>query len=160
MQCFVWLLLLAGVFFVLLSLVRWFEQITEAVDNRWWNKVTLLVLCPPAVWFFPSRVSAGRPTAAPRHEPVRGFGVGTERTGREQGSIPIAKTASGVPSASDVVVSGAPMTDGPPPGTPPEFIGLPKIPPKPKRSSPAVDPEKIAKLRQKMKEQGMLGDDE
>src|SRR4051794_40885920 len=96
MQCFVWLLLLVGVFFVLLSLVRWFEQVTEAVDNRWWNKTALLVLCPFAVWFFPSRVSAGRPSTVPRHEPVRGFGVGTERSGRTEQveSIPIAKTAS------------------------------------------------------------------
>jgi len=156
MQCFVWLLLLVGVFFVLLSLVRWFEQITEAVEARWWNKVTLLLAFPFAVWLFPSRVSAGRPTAVPRHEPIRGFGVAPQRSAPED-SIPIAKTASGVAPSS--VAPPAPIpVDGPPSGTPAEFIGLPKIPPK-KPKAP-VDPEKIAKLRQKMKEQGMLpGDD-
>ena len=63
MQCFVWPLLLIGAVFVLLSLVRWFEQITDAVDARWWNKTALLLACPFSVWLFPSRVSAGRPTA-------------------------------------------------------------------------------------------------
>ena len=48
----------------------------------------------------------------------------------------------------------APPADGPPPGTPSEFLGLPKIPPKKKPA--AVDPDKLAKLRQKMREQGML----
>jgi hypothetical protein len=40
---------------------------------------------------------------------------------------------------------------------------MPVIPPKKKPARPAVDPEKIAKLRQKMREQGMLpeeGDDQ
>jgi hypothetical protein len=65
-----------------------------------------------------------------------------------------------LPKGGIVDPSIAPPTqsDGPPPGTPKEFIGLPKIPPKKPRA--AVDPEKVAKLRQKMKEQGMLGSDE
>ncbi len=164
MGCFAWLLVLVGAVFVLLSLVRWFEQITEAVEARWWNKTSLLLACPFAVWLFPSRVSAGRPTAVPRHEPVRGFGVAPQRSASED-SIPIAKTASDVATASRAPQAAATtiaaQTDGPPPGTPAEFIGLPKIPPKkPKGAAPAVDPEKVAKLRQKMKEQGMLGDDE
>jgi hypothetical protein len=49
--------------------------------------------------------------------------------------------------------------DGPPPGTPPEFMGMPVIPAKKKATRPAVYPEKLAKLKQKMKEQGMLGDE-
>jgi hypothetical protein len=32
--------------------------------------------------------------------------------------------------------------------------------PKKKSSKPAVDPEKLAKLKQKMREQGMLGNDQ
>jgi hypothetical protein len=136
MECFLSLLLLAGALFVLLSLVRWFEQITDAVDQRWWNKTTLLVLFPFASWFFPSRVSAGRPTAVPHHEPVRGFGI--------------------VPQRAETVEPT--KVDGPPPGTPPEFIGLPKIPPK-KKTSTAIDPEKLAKLKEKMKQQGMLNDE-
>jgi hypothetical protein len=162
MGCFTSLSLVIGAVFVLLSLVRWFEQITEAVEARWWNKTALLLACPFAVWLFPSRVSAGRPTAVPRHEPVRGFGVAPQR-GAPEDSIPIAKTASDVaePSRAPQAAATASQTDGPPPGTPPEFIGLPKIPPKKlKGASPAVDPEKIAKLRQKMREQGMLGDQE
>ena len=55
--------------------------------------------------------------------------------------------------------SGTP--DGPPPGTPKEFIGMPVIPPKkPGGQKPPVDPDKIAKLKQKMREQGMLNDEE
>src|SRR5436190_217271 len=60
--------------FVLVSFIRWFEQTAEAVDNRWWNKVTVLLMMPFAVWFFPSKISAGRATPVPKHEPVRGFG--------------------------------------------------------------------------------------
>jgi hypothetical protein len=135
--CIVPLIALALAVFVLLSVLRWFEQITEAVDAGWWNKVALLLVMPFATWLFPSRVSAGRPTAVPHHEPVRGFGV--------------APTHSSAPSPG--------RAEGPPPGTPSEFIGPPKVPP-PKPKKAAVDPEKIAKLRQKMKEQGMLGDDQ
>jgi hypothetical protein len=50
-------------------------------------------------------------------------------------------------------------SDQPPPGTPAEFLGMPVVPPKKKTAKPAVDPEKIAKLRQKMREQGMLPDE-
>lgn len=131
MGCFTWLLLLAGIVMLLASIVRWFEQITEAVDQRWWNKVLLLVIFPPGVWLFPSRVSAGRPTSVPRHEPVRGFGK---------------------------VSLDEPQPNAPPPGTPKEFIGPPKILPKPPSKRGAVDPEKLAKLKAKMREQGMLGD--
>src|SRR4051812_16867849 len=153
--CFSWLLLLAGAVFVLVSMLRWFEQVTDAVDQGWWNKLTLLIVFPFAAWFFPSRVAAGRPTAVPRHQPVRGFG-----------SAPIAPPTS-PPDAPPTVASSpafapptAPSSEGPPPGTPPEFIGLPKIPPKRAGAKPAIDADKIAKLRQKMKEQGMLEDEE
>src|SRR4051794_23075625 len=120
MGCFAWLLVLVGALFVLLSLVRWFEQVTEAVDARWWNKSALLLACPFAVWLFPSRVSAGRPTAVPRHEPVRGFGVAPQKGAPTADAIPITKTASDVAVGSVVPSSPAP-TDGPPPGTPAEF---------------------------------------
>jgi hypothetical protein len=136
--CFSWLLLLAGGVFAMATLLRWFEQATEAVERGWWNKVVILILMPFTVWFFPSRVSAGRPIAVPRHEPVRGFGK---------------------VSINPESKSPSPAPDVPPPGTPPEFIGLPKIPPKPSTKKPMADAEKIARLRQKMKEQGMLGDD-
>jgi hypothetical protein len=47
--------------------------------------------------------------------------------------------------------------DGPPPGTPKEFLGMPVIPPKSnKPKSAGVDPDKVAKLMKKMREQGML----
>src|SRR5687768_13873548 len=72
--CFSSLLVLAGAVFVILSLLRWFEQPAVAVERRQWNKVALLVAFPFAVWFYPSRIGAGRPTAVPHHEPVRGFG--------------------------------------------------------------------------------------
>src|SRR5213078_309085 len=73
-QCFLWLFLLVGAVFALMTVLRWFEQATEAVENRWWNKVIVLIAMPFAVWFFPSRVSARRPTAVQKHEPVRRFG--------------------------------------------------------------------------------------
>ena len=63
MQCFSWILLLALAVFVMVSLLRWFEQTSEAVERREWNRVTLLVLVPFAVWFYPSKVAAGRPTS-------------------------------------------------------------------------------------------------
>lgn len=135
MQCISWLGLVAAAVFVMVSLLRWFEEVTESVEQRWWNKTLLLVVAPFTVWFFPAKVAAGRPTAVPRHEPVRGFG-----------------TAPVTPKAAQ-----SPPDDGPPPGTPQEFIGLPKIPPKKKPKS-AVDPEMIAKLKRKMREQGMIDD--
>ena len=130
-------MLLTGVF-VLVTMIRWFEQTADAFDHGEWNKLSLLVLMPFASWLFPSKISAGRPTAVPRHEPARGFGT--------------------LPKGGITDPTPALPLDGPPPGTPKEFIGLPKIPPKKPRA--AVDPEKLAKLKQKMKEQGMLEEDE
>jgi hypothetical protein len=151
MGCFTTLLFAAAAVMVLVSVLRWFEQVTEAVELRWWNKVFVLVAMPLTVWLFPSKVSAGRPTDVPRHEPVRGFG-GLPKGGiAPPGETPAADAAgaAGMAPAS---------SDQPPPGTPKEFLGMPKIPPrKPKGTKPAVDPDKIAKLRQKMREQGMLG---
>jgi len=173
---FVLLFLLAGLFTVATA-VRWFEQTAEAVDQRWWNKLTLLVLMPFAVWLFPSRVTAGRPSAVPRHEPVRGFG-GLPKGGIAEPVVPIAPP-TGSPPTSAAPTSAAPTgtaptgtaptgtaptgtapMDGPPPGTPKEFLGMPTIPPKRAASRPAIDPEKLAKLRQKMKEQGMLDEEQ
>ena len=147
-QCFIWLLLLALGVMALVTLLRWFEQATEAVENGWWNKVIVLIVMPFSVWFFPSRVSAGRPTAVPHHEPVRGFGKVSLNPQNPQ--EPGAKSRS-----------AGTTDDKPPPGTPKEFIGLPAIPPKKALGAKgSVDPEKIAKLKQKMKEQGMLGEDQ
>lgn len=133
--CFGALFLIVSAVILMISLLRWFEQTRDAVDSRNFSRLMLLVLVPPAVWMFPSRVSAGRPIPIAKYEPVRGFG--------------------GLPKGGIVDPGAAP--DGPPPGTPQEFIGLPKIPPK--KPPRAVDPEKLAKLKQKMKEQGMLPDD-
>ena len=72
--CFTWLLLLAASVRVMVSLLRWFEQTADAVDRGSWRRVALLLGFPLAVWFFPSRVAAGRPIPVPHHEPVRGFG--------------------------------------------------------------------------------------
>jgi hypothetical protein len=153
MQCFSWLLLLALAVFVMVSLLRWFEQTSEAVERREWNRVTLLVLMPFAVWFYPSRVAAGRPTAVPHHEPVRGFGsLPKEKRGAE------ASAAGSATPASGSALKG--LTDEPPPGTPKEFLGMPVVPPKAKGPRPPVDPEKLAKLRRKMIEQGMLKEEE
>ena len=82
------------------------------------------------------------------HDPVRGFGP-----------LPKAKPA---PTPQATAVSRRPgMTDAPPPGTPKEFLGMPVIPPRANRPArPPVDPEKLAKLKQKMREQGMLPDEE
>jgi len=141
MGCFAWIVLLAGAVFVMVPMIRWFEQVTEAVELRWWNKVFMLVAMPFSVWLFTSRVSAGRPSPIPVHQPVRGFG------GLPKGGIN--------PPTSN--------PDEPPPGTPKEFLVKPQVPPpsaKPKAPRPGVDPDKLAKLRQKMREQGMLGDDD
>jgi hypothetical protein len=150
---FVLFFLLAGLFTVATA-VRWFEQTAEAVDQRWWNKLVLLVLMPFAVWLFPSRVSAGRPTEVPHHEPVRGFG------GLPKGGINERATATmDEQQTPRPVIPLASSSDGPPPGTPKEFLGMPKIPRKRPSAKASVDPEKLAKLKQKMKEQGMLEDD-
>ena len=156
MGCFTTILFLVGGVFVMVTMIRWFEQVTEAVEFSWWNKVFVLLAMPFTVWFFPSRVSAGRPVMPPRHEPVRGFG----------------KLPKGGVVDSQAIEESAPhpgpllerergqAADQPPPGTPAEFLVKPKIPPpKPKGGRPAVDPEKLAKLKQKMREQGMLPPD-
>ena len=62
--CFAWLLPAVGAVLVLASLIRWFEQTTDALDSRDWNKLTLLIVFPFSVWFYPSKFAAGRPTAA------------------------------------------------------------------------------------------------
>jgi hypothetical protein len=143
MGCFSTILALVGFVLVMVSFIRWFEQTTEAVDNSWWNKLSILLVMPFSVWFFPSSVAAGRLTPVPRHEPVRGFG-----------KVPLEPKSA--PAEADVPATAA--RDQPPPGTPKEFLGMPTIPkPKP-RAGP--DPEKLAKLKQKMREQGMLPPEE
>src|SRR5437870_4601833 len=144
MQCFAWLVLLAVAVFVMVSLLRWFEQTSEAVERREWNRVGLLVLIPFAVWFYPSRVSAGRPTAVPRHEPVRGFGPLPKE--------PPAESATPQAAGERPKLQG--LTDEPPPGTPKEFLGIPAVPSKGKAAKAPLDPDKLAKLRRKMIEQG------
>ena len=148
MQCFSWLLLLAVAVFVMVSLLRWFEQTSEAVERREWNRVSLLLVMPFVVWFYPSRVSAGRPTAVPRHEPVRGFGPLPKEV--PPGNAKPRAAGEGKPAP----LSG--ITEEPPPGTPKEFLGMPVVPPKAKGVKARVDPDKLAKLRRKMIEQGML----
>jgi hypothetical protein len=143
MGCFTWLVLVAASVLLLVSVVRWFEQLTDAVEQRQWSRAALLIVVPPCTWLFPSRVSAGRPTAVPHHEPVRGFG----------------KVSLEMPVASREDQT-QPAAQAPPPGTPAEFIGLPNIPMKKPSSRPAVDPDKLARLKQKMREQGMLDDDQ
>ena len=105
------------------------------------------------MWFYPSKVSAGRPTAVPHHDPVRGFGPLPKEK----------KVASAAPQEAPTTIGPARLpglTDEPPPGTPKEFLGMPVVPPKGSRPArPAVDPEKLAKLKQKMREQGMLPDE-
>lgn len=150
MGCFTWILFLTGGVFVMVTMIRWFEQATEAVELSWWNKVFVLLAMPLTVWLFPSRVSAGRPTMPPRHEPVRGFG-----------RLPKGGIAEASADAGEPVAEPAPARlDEPPPGTPPEFLVKPQVPPpRPKGARPPVDPEKLAKLKQKMREQGMLPPD-
>ena len=155
MQCFAWLLLIGVGVFVMVSLLRWFEQTAEAVERREWNRVALLVAVPFSVWFFPSKVSAGRPTAVPRHEPVRGFGtVPKERTVTSDAKPQAADAKPRAAEGGPAKLSG--VTDEAPPGTPKEFLGMPVVPPKSKVSKPPPDPDKLAKLRRKMIEQGML----
>ncbi len=139
MGCITWIFWVAGSVLLLVSVIRWFEQTTEAVDNGWWNKLAILMFMPFAAWFFPSRVSAGRGFPVPLHEPVRGFG----------------KLSKG--GLSDSVPQ---QNDAPPPGTPDEFIGMPVVPLAKRAAKPTPDPEKIAKLKQKMREQGMLPPEE
>jgi hypothetical protein len=152
MGCFTTILLLSGFVLIMVSFIRWFEQTAEAVDNKWWNKIAVLLVFPFAVWFFPSRVSAGRATPVPLHQPVRGFGGGSKGAGA------VAPVSSGEDPPTEV--GSAKGNDQPPPGTPKEFLGMPKIPPARARTKSSVDPEKLAKLKQKMREQGMLPPDE
>jgi hypothetical protein len=158
MQCFLWFLIPAGIVFVFMTIQRWFEQTEEAVEQRLWSKLIILVLMPFSVWLFPHRVGAGRLVPVPRHEPVRGFGVASKPAGPP---VPIdpapTNPADEVPLAS---VAPGVGSDQPPPGTPPEFLGMPVIPPKSRKPSAGPDLEKLAKLRQKMREQGMIPDDE
>src|SRR6266571_3067496 len=133
MTCFSTILAIVVGVFMLASLIRWFDEATEAVQNGWWNRVSLLLLFPFSCWFYPTKVAAGRPTPVPHHEPVRGFG-----------SLPKTKpTPTTTPSPA--------AEDQPPPGTPKEFLTKPQIPPK--KPKPELDPDKIAKLKAKMREQ-------
>ncbi len=153
MACFTWILLTAAAIFLIATLIRWLEQIAEAVRLRWWNKLVLLIVFPFAVWFFPSSVSAGRPVPVPRHEPVRGFGTAPTPKATVAPAAP--------PSPSEPPLADLAPDDQPPPGTPPEFLGLPGVPPpQPKSTKPAVDPDKVARLKEKMREQGMLDDEQ
>jgi hypothetical protein len=152
--CFIWLLMLAGAVFVIMTLQRWFEQTAEAVDNNWWHKLLLLICMPFAVWLFPGKVVAGRPTPVPRHEPIRGFGT-IKPPPQAKASSPMPPPAQDVEIPTARVASAS---DAPPPGTPKEFLGKPIVPPKKKPA--AIDPDKLAKLKQKMREQGMLGPEE
>src|SRR3954463_3674166 len=113
MGCFYTIVFLAGFVFVMVTFIRWFEQTAEAVDNRWWNKVSVLLMMPFAVWFFPSKVAAGRSTPVPKHEPVRGFG----KVSLEPKPAP---TESAPPPPPHAV--SQPSLDQPPPGTPKEFL--------------------------------------
>jgi hypothetical protein len=120
-SCFAWLLLVGMAVFGMASIIRWFEQITDAADAGEWNRVMVLLAVPWLVWIYPSKVSAGRPSAFPLHEPVRGFGVGPT-----------------MPS------------DAPKPAP---------APPAKKKPRGAIDADKLAKLREKMREQGMFEDE-
>src|SRR5881392_942912 len=119
MTCFTTILAVVLGVFLLASLIRWFDEATEAVANGWWNRVSLLLLFPFSCWFYPTRVAAGRPTPVPHHEPVRGFG-----------SIPKSKPAAtpGVEEQPRAAATPTSAEDQPPPGTPAEFLVKPKIP--------------------------------
>ena len=134
MGCFT-VILNAGVFiFLMVTLIRWFEHTIDAVDHRAWGQLGLLIAFPFAVWFFPSRIAAGRPTPVPLHEPVRGFG-----------SMPL---TPGAPSKAQ----NAPTEAVPP------LAQAPKPPPVKRKS--AIDPAQVAKLKEKMRQQGMLPPEE
>ena len=151
MGCFYSVIFLVGFVFLMVTFIRWFEQTAEAVDNGWWNKVMVLVVFPFGVWFFPSRVSAGRAVPVPHHEPVRGFG------GLPKSQEPPAKTQA-PPVAVEPPGMSRVSSDQPPPGTPKEFLELPKMTTAKPRAP--IDQDKIAKLKQKMREQGMLPPEE
>jgi len=151
-SCFSWVILAAACVFVMASLIRWFEQTADAVDHRDWNKLSVLLAFPFMVWKYESKVIAGRPVALPHFEPVKGFG------GLPKGGIvgppvePIELPAAPKAAPPKTVFPEG----GPPPGTPKEFLGMPVVPPPKPKSKSAVDPDKLAKLRQKMMEQGMI----
>ena len=111
-SCLTWLLIPVGGIFLVLTLIRWFEQTADAVDRRDWGRTLLLVAFPFGVWLFPGRVVAGRPTPVPVHEPVRGRGTIPER--REAGPAGAAEHAK-PPAAPERVVPAE--EEGPPPGT-------------------------------------------
>ena len=160
MGCFTTILFLAGFVLIMVTFIRWFEQTTEAVDNGWWNKIFVLLMCPFTVWFFPSRVNAGRSSPVPRHEPVRGFGS-LPKSQPAPATVSLTDQKKTLAEASDPAAPVGIVTDEPPPGTPREFLGLPKVPPpRPPGAKSGIDPDKIAKLKQKMREQGMLPPDE
>jgi hypothetical protein len=164
MGCFTTILFLAGFVMILVTFIRWFEQTTEAVDNGWWNKIFVLLMCPFTVWMFPSRVNAGRSSPVPRHEPVRGFGslpkAHTAATTTTTTTRSTDETQRPIEGPAAEAAGLATASDEPPPGTPKEFLGLPKVPPPKPRPKSSIDPDKIAKLRQKMREQGMLPPDD
>lgn len=163
MACFSLILLVVGAIFLLNTLFRWSEQTADAVDAGDWHKLILLTCMPFAVWLFPGKVKAGRPVLPPRHEPVRGFGsVKNVKPAIDQSAEKLSTPPSTPAPASPLppirvatALINPAQNDGPPPGTPAEFIGLPKIPPAKKKAQP-VDPEKMAMLKKKMREQGLL----
>ncbi len=123
MSCVSVIFLAVAAIFTIVSMIRWYEQATEAIELGWWNKIFVLLACPFAVWFFPSRVAVGRPIPVPHHEPVRGFGT--------------------MPKA---------------PAPPPQATTPPRAPAGKKKSG--IDAEQVAKLREKMRQQGMLPPEE
>src|SRR3954469_14756257 len=123
MTCFTTILSIVLAVFLLASLIRWFDEATEAVNNGWWNRISLLLLFPFSCWFYPTKVAAGRPTPVPHHEPVRGFGsLAKTKPSPTPISQEPARTATAAPASN--------ADDQPPPGTPKEFLEKPKIPPK------------------------------
>src|SRR5258705_12184167 len=116
MTCFTTIVAIVLGVFLLASLIRWFDEATEAVNNGWWNRVSLLLLFPFSCWFFPSKVAAGRPTPVPHHEPVRGVGS----LGK---SKPTPTTSS-------------PSSAQPPPHTPPTFLVKPQLASKQSKTPP------------------------
>jgi hypothetical protein len=148
MGCFSGILFACVFVFMMVTFIRWFEHTADAVDRRAWRELVMLVVMPFSVWMLRSRVAAGRPTAVPLHEPVRGFGsVGTGKSApplREDGP-----TEVGPPGAAS-----AQPHDQPPPGTPKEFLELPK--PTVGKPRAGVDPDAVERLRKKMRDQGML----
>src|SRR5688500_11648326 len=95
--CLTWLLIPVGGIFLVLTLIRWFEQTADAVDRRDWNRTILLVAFPFGVWMFKGRVVAGRPTPVPVHEPVRGMGTVPKQ---KAATVPSAPTESKAAAAA------------------------------------------------------------